>query len=636
MLSLPCLGQGQGLAGLFGQAQRTTASSPAPRDTSYPLRLQDQLPPQHYYTKLGNELGLLVIEDTSVPLATLSFACRGGRIARGYERSGVPQLLSRMLFGANEIYSDEASYRRRKRALALVTERYVGDEHTRFSVRLPSARWPAGARFLEAAIRHPRLTQPRLVRAKLSLEQAIQAAENKPITFLQRMMQQYLWRESGHLRQVWPTYGEARAVQLSAVRDYYQTYFQPHYGLVIVSGDVQHERVFPKLDSLFGDWQPPAFIRPKFVQFESLAQDPSFVNLNVYAQTTVVRLGWQLPDILSQPRDYYRAQLLEQMFNLPHGPLNRALGDTLAGQASARYRPSHYKSSLELTLLPYPGQLQPAIERCWQALFRLRDSSLLKPRDLQAARRQLRLARSKQRDGPAGAARLAAAAWAGPGLGSYRRQDSLLQSIRLDSLRAFAERVLLEQPVVQGAQLSGARYRSGSTAEYLASVHKPTPSTQQPNPLAAWVDTLAKYRARRQLAQAAEAPTLADSSFRRRLRDSLGQLTVYFRTNSNTLSDSAQRKLAKIARLLHHYPKLQLTVAGHSDTRGRRAYNLRLSEDRARRVIRHLAQAHAISTERLRVRAYGEQRPAYEETTQLGLLKNRRVTFKPKLPEQLQ
>ena len=70
-----------------------------------------------------------------------------------------------------------------------------------------------------------------------------------------------------------------------------------------------------------------------------------------------------------------------------------------------------------------------------------------------------------------------------------------------------------------------------------------------------------------------------------------------------------------------------MRIEGHTDTRGSRWYNKRLSQARANAVREYLIQ-HGIDPKRLVAVGYGEERPVvFPERTEEDYQKNRRVEF---------
>ena len=65
---------------------------------------------------------------------------------------------------------------------------------------------------------------------------------------------------------------------------------------------------------------------------------------------------------------------------------------------------------------------------------------------------------------------------------------------------------------------------------------------------------------------------------------------------------------------------------GHTDARGNDTNNLRLSEARAKSVLRYLVD-RGVEEERLDARGYGEERPIAPNDTPANLARNRRIEF---------
>src|SRR6185437_16295719 len=66
--------------------------------------------------------------------------------------------------------------------------------------------------------------------------------------------------------------------------------------------------------------------------------------------------------------------------------------------------------------------------------------------------------------------------------------------------------------------------------------------------------------------------------------------TVYFKTNSSTLSPEAKQDLDALAQKAQSAKGYAVEVAGYADTRGNAALNQALSERRADAVTRYLEQ----------------------------------------------
>ncbi len=99
---------------------------------------------------------------------------------------------------------------------------------------------------------------------------------------------------------------------------------------------------------------------------------------------------------------------------------------------------------------------------------------------------------------------------------------------------------------------------------------------------------------------------------------------VTFEFGSDILTASAMRVLDRVATSLRGSPDLRVRVSGHSDSTGPRALNMRLSQERAESVMRHLV-AQGVAADRLVAVGYGPDRPLADNRTSAGRAMNRRV-----------
>ncbi len=104
---------------------------------------------------------------------------------------------------------------------------------------------------------------------------------------------------------------------------------------------------------------------------------------------------------------------------------------------------------------------------------------------------------------------------------------------------------------------------------------------------------------------------------------------VYFRTNRATILRRSFPLLTNVARVLNAHPELtRIQVEGHTDARGRRDRNMRLSQQRAEAVVRYLVRRGHVEAERLVARGFGPDRPVVENaSTPADHAENRRVEF---------
>ncbi len=93
----------------------------------------------------------------------------------------------------------------------------------------------------------------------------------------------------------------------------------------------------------------------------------------------------------------------------------------------------------------------------------------------------------------------------------------------------------------------------------------------------------------------------------------------------STIRSTSFSTLDKVANLIVS-KNLSLKLAGHTDSQGSDAYNMRLSKDRAESVKAYLV-SKGVNASRVEATGYGETQPIDTNATELGRQNNRRVEF---------
>ena len=84
--------------------------------------------------------------------------------------------------------------------------------------------------------------------------------------------------------------------------------------------------------------------------------------------------------------------------------------------------------------------------------------------------------------------------------------------------------------------------------------------------------------------------------------------TIYYDFDKISLRSDELTKLNAITTLLKNNPKVRINISSHTDSRGRAAYNQKLSEKRTQQVVQFFVQK-GIDTSRMIGKGFGESRP---------------------------
>jgi OOP family OmpA-OmpF porin len=103
---------------------------------------------------------------------------------------------------------------------------------------------------------------------------------------------------------------------------------------------------------------------------------------------------------------------------------------------------------------------------------------------------------------------------------------------------------------------------------------------------------------------------------------------LHFDFDKSIIKKKDNKSLDKIVEILKKNPFLNVEIQGHTDNRGTRKYNKRLSSKRAKAVAGYLIK-HGIRAARISYAGYGYDTPIATNKTEEGRSLNRRVQIKP-------
>jgi outer membrane protein OmpA-like peptidoglycan-associated protein len=102
---------------------------------------------------------------------------------------------------------------------------------------------------------------------------------------------------------------------------------------------------------------------------------------------------------------------------------------------------------------------------------------------------------------------------------------------------------------------------------------------------------------------------------------------VFFDFNKATIKPQSFELLNQVAFVIKNNPQIKkIRVEGHTDNKGKAAYNLKLSQARADSVMKYLL-GQGVDVARLESKGYGDQMPIEDNRTKAGQDANRRVEF---------
>jgi outer membrane protein OmpA-like peptidoglycan-associated protein len=101
---------------------------------------------------------------------------------------------------------------------------------------------------------------------------------------------------------------------------------------------------------------------------------------------------------------------------------------------------------------------------------------------------------------------------------------------------------------------------------------------------------------------------------------------VQFQQSTSVILTTCYTELDNLATFLKRFPKLNLTIEGHTDVIGDPKMNKTLSEERAAAVAKYIIEK-GVDEMRILTLGYGSTRPILTDSIKSGHIENRRVSF---------
>lgn len=103
--------------------------------------------------------------------------------------------------------------------------------------------------------------------------------------------------------------------------------------------------------------------------------------------------------------------------------------------------------------------------------------------------------------------------------------------------------------------------------------------------------------------------------------------SVLFRQSTASLLEESYDELDMVVGFLKTNPSIRIELAGHTDNRGDRILNIKLSSERVKKVKNYLV-SKGIDSQRIQGKGYGGAKPIADNRTEEGRRLNRRVEFR--------
>src|SRR5580765_4581344 len=203
---------------------------------------------------LGNGMQVIVLQNTAVPLATELVAVHNGAFTQDSDEAGLAHLYEHLLFH---------TFRHNPSAFGIETTKLKGiyngttsEEVVNYYVMVPSDKIEPAIGLLADLMQKADFSNSALKAERLVVLDELQRNQSDPEGELQRRVSRTLWGAAWHRKDVGGDSSSLQGISLDRLKATYARYYVPNNAAVIVTGDVDAERIFAIAERKFGDWKP--------------------------------------------------------------------------------------------------------------------------------------------------------------------------------------------------------------------------------------------------------------------------------------------------------------------------------------------------------------------------------------------
>ena len=408
-----------------------------------------------FHRKLANGLEVVVAENHGVPLATIEFDVRNGAFTQSAGTEGLAHLYEHMFFKANADYPQPDEFLQRAGELGAVFNATTQEERVNYYMTLPSSELESGLRLMVSALRRPLFRREELEREREVVLGEYDRNESSPFFELERSMTRLLYPGYWSRKNI---IGERAVLQRATVeqlRQIQRRYYVPNNTVLIVTGDVDPERVFTLATELLGDWAPAPdpFATAPIPPVPPLERDTVvFVERDVGAVTILVQ--WQGPSVGRDRAATFAADVFSDALNQPGSRLHQRLVDSGLFQAvMVNYYTLNYAGPITISGQTTPDRLREALRALNAELARLGDSGYITQEQLEATKAQRAVSTAFGLDRPSELAHTLGFWWSVAGLEYYLQYVDEMARQSLEDLQRYARSYIVGKPRVVGILL---------------------------------------------------------------------------------------------------------------------------------------------------------------------------------------
>ncbi len=337
---------------------------------------------------LPNGLEIIVLPDSSVPLVTIEFACRNGSFTEPLELNGLSHLYEHMFFKPNKAVVDGEAYTADIGQMGITYNGTTREEVVNYYFNTTSPNLETAIHFMKDSARFPTFNQEEFDKEKEVVIGEIDRNESNPFFYLQRTMNEKLFYKYPTRKTPLGTRETVSSATIEKMKTIQDRYYVPNNSALVVTGDVNPEKVFALIEKYFGDWKPrdpEPFKDFPLVEHPPLPKSEGYI-VEQPVQNVIIDIGWHGPSIGKDTKGTYVADVFSYILTQPNSRFQRAMVDSgLTVGTDLGYYTQRNVGPINLTFATSPDKTKAALKAVYAEVDKFTQPNYFTDEELQNA-----------------------------------------------------------------------------------------------------------------------------------------------------------------------------------------------------------------------------------------------------------
>lgn len=436
---------------------------------------------------LSNGFEVIVLPDNSIPLVTVEIAVRNGSFTEPPELNGLSHLYEHMFFKPNSaalVYQCETALRQGPLnaygqqictnplklkseigdvkylneidQIGIVNNAETHEEVVNYYFTTTQPHLANSMRFIRDSIRFPVFDEEQFAGEREVVLAELTRHESQPGLYLEKAMMEKLFYKYPTRKMPGGTRETVSAATTEKMRLIQSRYYVPNNSALIVTGDVDPQKVFQLAEELFGDWKRA---EDPFKQFPMVEHPPLPKSEGVIVEQPVsnvlLQIGWHGPSIGVDDKSTYAADVFSYIVQQANSRLQRTMVDSkLTTVTNVHYYTQRNVGPIRMTMVTSPDKAKLALKTLYAEINKFTDPNYFTDEELENAKTLLEAEDLYRREKLSEYSHTLSFWWSSTGVDYYRGYHKNLRAITRDDINRYIKTYIQNKPHIGVALIS--------------------------------------------------------------------------------------------------------------------------------------------------------------------------------------